>query len=67
MKQQQAVNARAEWEAFRSPEALAKAAAKATRKAQLTDEAYGEDNPQEATPRIEKDITAQKLHTPHTG
>jgi hypothetical protein len=58
----QAVNARAEWEASRSPEQ--RAAHNADRKSQLTDEAYG-DNPAEATPRMDKDTVPDPLDTPH--
>ena len=57
-----AFNARAEFEASLSPEQ--RAAAHASRKAELTDEASG-DNPKEATPRMEKQTLQESLDTPH--
>ena len=57
------INARAEWEATRSDEQ--KQASNASRKAQLTDEAYGTDNPSEATPRFDKQTIPDPLDTPH--
>lgn len=57
------INARSVWEESRSEEQ--KAVANANRKAQLTDEAYGTDNPSEATPRFDKDTVPDPLDTPH--